>query len=80
MNHIPAGIDRQSSRGKAYINNMIQMRFFEVCLFSGDPEVEELRTRLRKQRNKLVLWRRPVTTLHYFVRELMFEAHRLTVG
>ena len=44
------------------------------------PEVEALRAGRKKERLKLVLWRRPVPTVHYFLWELLYEAQRLTYG
>lgn len=46
----------------------------------NNPEIVRLRERQRKERSKLVLWRRPFTTLHYFVRESFYELHKLTTG
>ena len=52
-----------------------------VCVsLSAAPEVEELRVSQKKDRSRLVLWRRPVQTVHYFLRELFYEAQRLTYG
>lgn len=48
-------------------------------LSSKDPEIEKLRAEQRRERSKIVLWRRPVTTIHYFSMELLYEAHKLIV-
>lgn len=45
-----------------------------------DPVIEQLRANQLEVRSKIVLWKRPITTVHYFVRELLFEAKKLTVG
>ena len=45
-----------------------------------DPEIEKLRTQQCKQRAKIVLWRKPITTLHYFSRELLYELQKLAIG
>jgi len=45
-----------------------------------DPEIEKLRAKQRKERGKIVLWRKPITTLHYFSRELLYELQKLAVG
>ncbi|XP_064391584.1 vacuole membrane protein 1-like [Halichondria panicea] len=45
-----------------------------------DPGLEKLRQSQRKDRSKLVLWRRPLTTLHYFTRELLYETSKLVSG
>ena len=42
--------------------------------------IEQLRTRQVKERCKIVLWKQPITTLHYFARELVHEAKKLTIG
>jgi membrane protein YqaA with SNARE-associated domain len=47
---------------------------------SRSPEVEALRRNQKKERSKLVLWRRPVQTVHCFLWELLYEARRLTYG
>ena len=77
VNHVPTGVARQGSRGWCFywlIAFLLSLSRIELS------ELDELRTHLRKQRSKLVLWRRPLTTLHYFLRELLFETHRLAVG
>ena len=50
-----------------------------VCL-GHEFEVEKLRAAQRKDRSKIVLWRRPLTTIHYFTREVLYEAQKLAVG
>ncbi len=46
----------------------------------ADPEVDKLRQLKRKDRSHIVLWRRPLTTLHYFTRELLYETSKLVNG
>ena len=48
-------------------------------LSSEDPEIEKLRAEQRRERSKIVLWRRPITTVHYFSLELLYETHKLIV-
>lgn len=45
-----------------------------------DPEIEKLRAQQCKHRAKIVLWRKPITTLHYFSRELLYELQKLAIG
>jgi hypothetical protein len=47
---------------------------------SKSPEAEALRVKLKKERSKLVLWRRPIQTLHYFLWELLYEFQRVAFG
>lgn len=47
---------------------------------SKSPEMEAFRAKLKRERSKLVLWRHPITTLHYFMWELLYEMHRLAIG
>ena len=42
--------------------------------------LERLREEQKEQRAKIVLWKSPVTTLHYFIRELFIEAKKLALG
>ena len=42
-----------------------------------ESKVEKLRAEQRKRRSKIVLWRSPLTTVHYFIRELLYELHRM---
>jgi hypothetical protein len=46
----------------------------------SESKVERLRAEQRKRRSKIVLWRSPLTTFHYFFRELLYEFHRLATG
>lgn len=43
-------------------------------------DLEAERQRMCKQRAKIVLWKHPVTTIHYFTRELFIEAKKLALG
>lgn len=45
-----------------------------------DSSLERLREDSSNQRAKIVLWKKPVTTIHYFIRELLIEAKKLAVG
>ncbi len=53
------------------------MTCLPACL---DPVLEKVREELSKQRSKIVLWKRPITTTHYFIRELFIETRKLAVG
>lgn len=52
----------------------------ELNLVVADPELEKEREAMSKKRAKIVLWKDPVTTLHYFIRELFIEAKKLALG
>lgn len=42
--------------------------------------LEQEREERRKRREKLVLWKSPLTTLLYFIRELLLETKKLTLA
>lgn len=68
-NHGPSSVPRQSSKG--LVANSVS---------SADSDVEKWREELRKKRAKMVLWKQPVTTMHYFIRELFIESKKLALG
>lgn len=35
---------------------------------------------MRKLRAKIVLWKHPLTTVHYFIREIFIETKKLAFG
>ena len=43
-------------------------------------EFDDLRAKKKKERASIVIWRRPITTLIYFIRELLLEIQRLLYG
>lgn len=45
-----------------------------------DFDMEKRREELCKLRAKIVLWKQPLTTLHYFIRELFIETKKLAFG
>lgn len=45
-----------------------------------DLDIEKFREDQSRRRAKIVLWKRPVTTIHYFIRELFVEAKKLAIG
>lgn len=75
-------MERKSRAGELYQNNASKANRGSgiVRQSSREPEIEKLIEFQRKDRSKIVLWRRPITTLHYFVRELLYEMSRLVRG
>lgn len=49
------------------------------CVLSPDSSVRERRQRDKEDRLSLVVWRRPVTTLHYFLLETLIKLKEWTV-
>ena len=45
-----------------------------------DIKYDELKATLKNARSSLVLWRRPLTTTVYFLKELMIEIQKLIYG
>lgn len=45
-----------------------------------NKEFDDLRAKKKKERASIVIWRRPITTLIYFIRELLLEIQRLLYG
>lgn len=48
------------------------------CVCSPDSSVRERRQRDKEERLSLVVWRRPVTTLHYFLLETLIKLKEWT--
>lgn len=48
------------------------------CVCSPDAAVRERRQKDKEDRLSLVVWRRPVTTLHYFLLETLIKLKELT--
>uniref|UniRef100_A0A3P8TVX4 Vacuole membrane protein 1 n=1 Tax=Amphiprion percula TaxID=161767 RepID=A0A3P8TVX4_AMPPE len=46
---------------------------------SADPSVRDRRQKDKEERLSMVLWRRPVTTLHYFLLETLIKLKELTL-
>lgn len=47
-------------------------------LFFPDSAVKERRQKEKEDRLSLVIWRRPITTLHYFVLETLIKLNEWT--
>ncbi|XKL64179.1 hypothetical protein PGB90_004265 [Kerria lacca] len=43
-------------------------------------EIEDLKQKLKRERERLVVWRRPFTTLNYFIKELIIVANTFLHG
>jgi hypothetical protein len=50
-----------------------------VCA-AVDVAIEREREAMLKRRAKIVLWKHPLITLHYFTRELLIETKKLALG
>lgn len=48
------------------------------CVCFPDASIRERRQKDKEERLSLVLWRRPVTTLHYFLLETLIKLKELT--
>ena len=80
MNGYPANSRRHKARSSIGVARLCGFLVEECVVFAGHEELERLRAVQRKKRSKIVLWRHPLTTVHYFFMELLYEAHKLASG
>ena len=75
-------MSRQGSAGVVVLCAELvdSMLLLVVWYVLTDSALEQLRGQQCKERAKIVLWKKPVTTIHYFIRELFIEAKKLTLG
>lgn len=55
---------------------VFEVDYISVC--SPDASVRERRQKDKEDRLSLVVWRRPITTLHYFLLETLIKLKELT--